>query len=73
MGGNMGDNMYNFTYFIQIGTIIELKLQFDPIPTQNFDPNPINRVPDPKNLKKYIKNHRNLNKYKKLSINRLSG
>ena len=54
----MGDNMYNFTYFIQIGTRIELKIKFDPIPTQNFDPNPINRVPDPRNRKKYIKNSR---------------
>ena len=44
MGGNMGDNMYNFTDFIQIGTRIKLKIQFDPIPAQNFDPNPINRA-----------------------------
>ena len=28
------------------------------MPTQNFDPNPINRVPDPRNRKKYIKNSR---------------
>ena len=58
MGGKMGDNMYNFTYVIQIGTRIELKIKFDPIPAQNFDPNPINRVPDPRNRKKYIKNSR---------------
>ena len=44
--------MYNLADFIQIGTIIELKIQFDPIPAQNFDPNPINRVPDPRNREK---------------------
>ena len=57
-GGGMGENMYNFTIVIQNGTRIELKIQFDPIPAQNFDPNPINRVPDPRNRKKYIKNSR---------------
>ena len=46
--------MYNFTDFIQIGARIELEIQFDPIPAQNFDPNPINRVPDPRNRKKSI-------------------
>ena len=58
IGGKMGDNMYNFTDFIQIGTRFEFKIKFDPIPAQNFDPNPINRVPDPRNRNKYMKNSR---------------
>ena len=47
--GDMGENLYNFTDLIQIRARIELKMKFDPIPAQNFDPNPINRVPDPRN------------------------
>ena len=47
---------------MQIGTRIELKIKFDPIPAQKIDPNPINRVPDPRNRNKYIKQFRSTTK-----------